>query len=448
VFVSSFNIGNAPDINNNNRLSGVAQGNKFANLIAAGGSYSSSLPLTNLPAGGGGGPSSPGGVTGGGVTGGAALIATIASVGINTDPVTGLRERTVNGPVADGTNGQLTVALNADGSYSVTAGASVAGNHIITLGASAAGGTDAVHLLAAAATDVAATSLAPLGGAPLTSNTVTVQPGSFSLVLGPEVPVNGGAATVVLYYTLSSTAGVNLAVLGFDGALAGETVSFSNPGASNLQAGSNKGLATSFTVNGGKIIPGFQLAVAAGSPAVTVTINRLTVASAGPLTDFALNPNATALSSDLSSLTGISGNVLGEAGTVGPTASTANNFSTAAGSGSMRLTGTGGIANAFVTVPVPQGEVALECYVQRVGTGTGALAMVLTDGAGTSINAFKPASSIPTTGWAKVTVSGTVTGGTTGFFVIQAAGFDVNVDDVAVRIITDKPEHFDADLLG
>lgn len=446
VFVSSFNIGNAPDINNNNRLANVAAGNKFANMIAAGGSFSSALPLTNLPAAGGGGAASPGGVTGGGVSGGAALIATIASVGITTDPVTGLRERTVNGPVAKGTNGQLTVALKADGTYSVTAGASVSGNSIVTLGASAAGGTDAVHLLAAAARDIAATSLAPLGGAALTSNTVTVQPGAFSLVLGPEVPVNGGAATVVLYYTLSSTAGANLAVLGFDGALDGSTVSFSNPGAANLQAGTNKGLATSFTVNGGKIIPGFQLANS-GSAAITVTINRFTVASAGPLTDFALNPNATALSSNLSSLTGISGDVLGT-GAKAPTASTANNFAAASGSGSMRLAGTGGVANGFVTVPVPQGEVALECYVQRVGAGSGTLAMVLTDGPGTSITAFKPASSIPETGWAKVTVSGTVTGGTTGFFVIQAAGFDVNVDDVAVRIITDKPEHFDADLLG
>lgn len=446
VFVSSFNIGNAPDINNNNRLSGVAQGNKFANLIAAGGSFSNSLPLTNLPAGGSGGPSSPGGVTGGGVTGGAALIATIASVGLNTDPVTGLRERTVNGPVASGTNGQLTVALKADGTYSVTAGASVAGNNIVTLGASAAGGTDAVHLLAAAARDVP---LAGFGG-----GTVTVAPGApAALLFDPSVsvPVNGGAATVVLYYTLSSTAGATLAVIGFDGAIAFQSVSFSNSGTANLQAGTNKGLATSFTVNSGSVIPAIQLNNSGSAP-ITLTINRLTVASAGPLTDFALNPNATAVSSNFGGglPAGIINDILG-AGAAPAAANAANNFSAASGSGSMRLAGAGGSSNASIIFAAPQGEVAAEAYVQRSGAASAdsALAMVITDGGATSISGFKPGGSIPETGWAKVTVSGTITGGAPStFLVIQAAGFNANVDDVSVRIINDKPEHFDADLLG
>jgi hypothetical protein len=446
VFVSAFNIGNAPDINNNNRLSGIAPGNQFANLISAGGSFSSSLPLSNLPqGGGGGGAGSPGGVTGGGVSGGAALIATIASVGLNTDPVSGLRERTVNGDIAAWTNGQLTIDFTADGNYTVTAGDSVAGNHIVTLGASAAGGTDAVHLLAAAATDVPLTNF---GG-----GTVTVAPGETNLMFDPAVsiPVNGGAATVVLNYNLSSKAGATLAVIGFDGAVAFQAVSFSNSGEANLQAGTNKNLATSFTVNSGSVIPAVQLNNAGSAP-ITLTINSIKVASAGPLTDFALNPNATVVTSDFGGRLpdGIINDILGSG--ADPAAFDAgNNFASALGEGSMKLAGAAGTSNASIIFAAPQGEVAAEAYVQRVGAASAdsALAMVITDGGATSISGFKPGGSIPETGWTKVTVSGTITGGSPqAFLVIQAAGFNANIDDVSVRVITDKPEHFDADLLG
>jgi hypothetical protein len=444
VFVSTFNIGNAPAINNNNRWSGVTGGNKFANMLAPGGTINSALPLTNLPSGGGSGPVSPGGVTGGGVTGGAALIATIASVGLNTDPVTGLRERTINGPVAAGSNGQLTVSLSADGTYSVVAGDNFSGNHIVTLGASSSGGTDAVHLLAAAATDV---DLTNFGG-----GTVTVPAGQSSLLFDPavSVPVNGDAATVVLYYTLSSTAGANLAVIGFDGAIAFQSVAFSNPGAANLEAGVNKGLATSFSVQSGSVIPAIQLNNAGTAP-LTLTINRLTVASAGPLTDFALNPNATAFVADFGGglPAGIINDILGS-GAAPAAANAANNFSSNSGSGSMALNGVGATSNATFGVAAAGGEVVAEAYVQRSGAADAgsALAVVITDGGATSISGFKPGESIPTTGWEKVTVSGTTSGALNGFLVIQAAGFNALVDDVTLRVLTDKPEHFDADLLG
>lgn len=442
VFVSTFNIGNAPAINNNNRWAGVDGGNKFANMLTPGGSFSSALPLTNLPEGGSG-TVSPGGSTGGGVTGGAALIATIASVGLDTESTTGLREVTVNGPVASGSNGDLSVELSADGSYTVTAGDAFSGNYIVTLGASAAGGTDAVHLLAAAATDV---DLTNFGG-----GSVTVAAGESSLLFDPAVSVSvGDAATVVLYYTLSSADGANLAVIGFDGAIAFQSVAFSNPGAANLEAGVNKGLATSFSVQSGAVIPAVQLYNGGTSP-ITLTINRLTVASAGPLTDFALNPNATAFAADFGGglPAGIVNDILGT-GAAAASAAAGNNFASANGEGSMALSGAGGTANATMGFAAAGGELVAEAYVQRSGDAAAdsALAMVITDGGATSISGFKPGGSLPTEGWEKVTVSGTTSAAFNGFLVIQAAGFDAVVDDVSVRVLTDAPEHFDADLLG
>ncbi len=435
VFVSTFNITNGPDINNNNRWVGVDGGNKFAQFLAPGGSFSSSVPLGNLPQGGGGGTGSPGGVTGGGVTGAAALIQTIASVGLTTDLVTGLRERTINGDVASGSNGQLTVELNADGSYTVTAGDNFSGNHIVTLGATAAG-TDAVHVLASAATELGA----PFVG----THTATADAPALVFGDGSPIPVSGSMATVTVYYQTSDANAV-IAAVGFDGALAGETVSFTNSSGAQIDAsGTVKGLATSFTVTSGSVIPAVQVASSGGS--VTVDVVRMTVASAGPLHDFALNPNHTVpLSVSADSTDGWIADILGS-GASGPAADSASNFASA---GSLALNGSGGIANAATQTLLPGGEVAAECYVQS-GGGEGAFALALTDGAGFSLQATKLPSQLPADGWQKVTVSGTVASGgvDAAFLVVQAAGFDALVDDVVVRAIDDKPEHFDADLLG
>jgi hypothetical protein len=416
-------------------VSGVAGGNRFAWFISPGDSFSSSVPLSNLPQGGG-----SGGGTGSGVTGGAALIQTIASVGINTDPVTGLRERVINGDVASGSNGGLTASLSPDGNYTVAASDSFVGNHIVTFGASGAGGTDAVHVLASSSVTL---------GAPIVG-THTVAPGESALVFDPalSVPVNGGAATVALYYNASSVDGVAIAAIGFDGALDSSTVAFSNSSGANLEAGAVKGLATSFTVTSGSIIPAVQV-FNGGSAAVTVEIVKAMVASAGPLHDFALNPNSTAAYNDFSAgIEGIVPDILG-AGAAAPAADGGNNFASGA-AGAMSLPGAGGFSNGSIITTSAVGEVAIEAYVQRVGAADAgsALALVATDGGATSISVFKPGSSVPEGSFMKVTGSGTVSAAGQIFLVIQAAGFNAIVDDVSLRSITDAPEHFDADLLG
>jgi len=451
VQVSTFLIGNGPKIDNNNRIAGVAGGNVFYNGIPVGGSVASVANLV-LPAIGGGG--SPGGASG------AALLTTIGEVTVATDATTGLRVRT-SAKQASGTGsatfGGLTATLGADGTYSLTAATGFASAYVVTFGAQNGVSKDGVHLVAAPAvvTTLDAASVSSIPGAPAATvayanGAATVSAGAGQSILvfaNAGVPV-GEYATVSLDYT--TNAAVNIAVIAFDGALAFQNVSYSNPSAGNIDTTGTKNLAVSVKSNAASVIPAFQV-FNGGTTAATVTISNLKTVNAAPLPNFALNPNAEAtlpVDGTVPNVTGWQGDILAQ-GATGPAASTANNFASAAGAGSMSLVGVGGVSNAAITVSLGVGSAVAECYVQRVGAADAgsALALVFTDGGANSFASFTPGATIPETGWLKVIASGTLSAGTTGFLVVQSAGATVNVDDVSVRIITDKDSYFDAGLL-
>jgi hypothetical protein len=422
VVVSSFRLGNRPAVDNNNRLAGVAGGNWFVNWLTPGSTFNSRLPLTGLPSGSG----TPGGVTGGGSTGGAgaALIATIANVGVNENPETGLRSRSINGSIATGAgsanSGSLTATLNADGSYSLVAGANYSGAQIVTLGARSGASVDAVHLLAAKATDV--TSLTTLEGTAVTlPGSVTVPAGAAVLAYGAAVPVNTNAQISLYANTPSAT--VNIAAIGFDGALAFQGVSYTNPGGSNIQASALKCYGTAIRTTSNSVLPAFQV-FNAGTAPVTVQIERLVVVDSGPLIDYAVNLNAVAalpVSGTIPDGNGWIPDILA-AGAKAPTASTANHF---VGGGSLSLDGTGSFANASVISALGQGTAVAEAWIQRVGAADAGsnFTLNLTDGGANSFQANTPGAAIPTTGWWKTQASGTLSAAAPQVFLtVQAAG--------------------------
>jgi hypothetical protein len=449
VYITQVNLGNDPMIDDNNRIVGMDGNNVFFNAIVPGQTVNSAKALTNLPQGGG----SPGGVTGG-----AALIATIGQVTLNQTE-TGLVQRS-SSVAAQGTGGTvsaggLTATLNADGTYSLAAANNFSGAWIVTLGASSGANVDAVHLLAAAAQavtlDAASVLAIPAGTNPQAQiaynngqAVVTAAAGQGILVVANNAATVGEYATVSLNYNASGP--VSIAVIGFDGGLDGSAVFFANPSGGNVATGVTKNLATSVRPVSGSVLAGFQI-VNAGSASATVTISNLVVASAGPVTNYALNPNAKAYDNSLVNTTGLLPDIAAS-GAKAPTASTENNFTSAAGAGSISLEGVGGsgIANAAAQVALGDGTAVGEAFVKRMGTAAAGsvLALVVTDGV-SQFGAFTPGGSVPET-FRKFICSGTYSAATTAFFVVQAAGFNAVVDDLSVRIVTDTDNMFDANL--
>ncbi len=454
VQVTDFLIGNAPAIDNNNRLAGVEAGNLFVNGIAPGSSVSSSVALGNLPEPGADG-------TPGGVTGAAALIATIGQVSLDVAP-TGLRQRSSE-VVASGAGevsaGGLTATLNADGTYSLAAGDDFEGAWIVTLGAQSGASADAAQLLAAAAVelDLAAEGdfiVQPPGtfdlSAPAFSETgiiVSAPQNQGALVIGPAVEVDG-ACTISLTYT-SDSADVAVASLAFDGELGPSTVAYTNASGSNIDTTGPKNIALSMISQSGTVFPGFQV-FNNGAAAASVTITSLSVIQAGPVVDYALNPNAVAMATHFPNIEGWTAFQQGADAPTAPEAGGENNFA-AEGSGSMELNGADGFANGFMQgVAIGAGSIVGECYVQRDGdAGAGsAFALVITDGAINNMTTFVAGDQIATDGWTKVICSGTNNADSANFVGAQFAGFNGYVDDLSVRVVDDRDSYFDANLLG
>lgn len=457
VQVSSFAIGNKPAVDNNNRIPGLAGGNIFFNALVPGTTVNSAVALTNLPSGGGGG-------TGGGATGAAALIATIGSVEM-AYAETGLRQvarKVVATGAGSASSGGLTATLNADGTYSLAAAANFAGTWIVSLGAQSGEGADGANLVAAQATAVAmdSTWLAmpagtfPQGNVAFANGaaTFTVDAGKGVLIASTAAVAAGAAGDTVSLVADYNTnnAGVNLALVAFDGAL-GAGTKFTNPTGSNLEANATKNVAISFVTQTGNVVPAIQV-FNGSAAAATVTVSNLKVVRAGAVVDYALDPNAAlALPVDgsLASVAGWGSDLLAQ-GAAGPVANTANHFTSAAGAGSMSLPGKGKIANAFIQVGLVKGTNVAECWVQRVGDADAgaAFVLVLTDGAATTAQSFVDGAAVPTASWAKVCAVATLGAPGTNFLLVQAAGLDALVDDVCVRVVDDKAEYFDAGLLG
>jgi len=427
VVVSSFVIGNGPAVDDNNRIAGKDGGNIFYNPLVSNGVIKSVVNLSGLPAVGGAGTPSAGTA--------AALLTSVASIDLSVAD-TNLLQVSRKVSTASG----LTPKLNKDGSYSVTAGANFTGTWLVTLGATDGASADAVHLLAAEAiaVDVKTFGQLPAGSQPqaqLANGVVTAGANAGVLAYGAPIVVGKAGDEVTLVADYTATADANIALVLFDGGL-GNILAYCNPKAPNIAIGKAKNLAMSMVTYTGTVIPAFQ--VVAGAAGATVTISNMAVVKAGPVTDYALNPNAVAFSSDLASIAGW-GPLDGKA----PVADTANNFS-AAGSGCIKLPGTGGFSNAMTTVALPQGTASAECFA-KVSSGTGTFALALTDGVSLSSVSFVGALG---SDWSKVVAVGTLGVAGNAYYVVQAAGFDALVDDVYVSIVNDQAAFADLSLLG
>jgi len=426
VVVSSFIIGNGPAVDDNNRIVGKDGGNIFYNPLVGGGVIKSKVNLTGLPAVAGAG--TPSGQTA------AALLTSVASIDAAFAD-TGLYQVSRKVSTASG----LTPKLNKDGSYTVTAGANFTGTWLVTLGATDGASADAVHLLAAEAVAVDVKTFTAIGAGTLpqaafANGVVTAAAGQGVLAFGAPIAVGKAGDVVSLVADYTATADANIALVLFDGAL-GNILAYCNPKAPNIATGVTKSLSMSMVTFTGTVIPAFQ--VVAGAAASTVTIANMAVVKAGPVTDYALNPNATAYDSDLASIAG-----WGPLDGTAPVADTANNF-TAAAAGCMKLPGTGGVSNALMTVALPGGTASAECFA-KVGAGTGTFAIALTDGGALSSVSFQTL----TANWARVIAVATPAKAQSAFLVVQAAGFDALVDDIYVSIVDDQAAFADLSLLG
>ena len=395
-------IGNAPSVNDNNRVVGLDGGNIYYNGLVPGGSVSSNVNL-GLPAGGGG--------TVGGGTGAAGLVVAIGTMD-GTVLAAGAGSASANG---------LSATLNADGSYSLSADASFSGAYIVGLGV----GTDAVPLMAAEAVAVDLVDGAFSPGASYSGGkaSVTVAPGAYTLVVANAAVAAGAAGnmvTVSLDYNTPSNA-ANIAVVGFDGGVAGNTVSYSNPGAPALAANVTKNIATSFVTQTGNVVAGFQV-LNAGTADLTVVIENLMVVKAGPVASFAMDSSDVALGA-------LGSNLFGEAGYADAVIS-GGNISIAASGGKT--------GNAFANVTVPKGEVAVSCKATASNAAAGAtLVLTLVDlGGGFSFASFVDETGI--TSESEVATSGTNSADSAAaIVVVQSTGGDVAITDLAVTAAVD-----------
>lgn len=445
-------LGNRPLVDDNNRIAGVDGGNAFFNALA--GTASSAQPLAGLDAFLGGGGGTPGGGTpGGGSPGGGALVAAVGTFDLVTTE-SGLRVRDAAESLGSGdgavTAGGVTATVNADGSYSLEAGDGFDEPVVVSLGASGAS-MDIVQVVAAPAVE------ASLGDDAWTVNSgnvslgdtieATVGPGETAQVQHAPVELDTEYVTFVAHYSADVASNVRLALVSIEGS---GSFHFSQSGDAALSTSGMKEMAVTYRHFGGPINPQIQVDNVGDSGSATVTIHSFYVVPARPLTDYALNPNATldvgADGSMAEGLGGWSGDPLGSGATGPELTGDANNFMTPTSAGAALLAGADGVANMGVVTPLPTGTYTAEVYAQPVA-GEGSFFLVVTDGAANTVASVVPSAAMAD-GWNKVTVSSTAAESAGAFFVLQSAGADVNVDDAKIRIIDEEPFLFDARLAG
>jgi hypothetical protein len=407
LLVSANKFANRPAIDNNNRLVGVAGGNAFVNLIPAGQSVTSAMPLGN---------------PGGSGTGGGALTTAIGEVSLSSD---GVWRKRSSGP-ATGTG--ITASVDASGNYTISAAAGASASIVSIVSA----GADVVQVLAAPATSV---------GAPIVGTHTVAANGGVAFLVGTEaIAVADEYVQLSITYNASSVNGVAIAPVGFDGGVVGNNMNYTNPSGGQLQAGVAKNLATSVKSLSGSVTPAVQI-FNGGTAAVTVNITRCVVGQARNLVDYAINPNSILASHNLDSIDGLIADIAAQ-GAAGPT-----DEGDVIG---LAAPGANDIANASIIDGQAVGTVVAEVFVQKVGAGSGTFVLNVTDGAGVSYAMFVPGDSIPTTGWLKVQATGTVsTGAGPLIATMQAAGgLSVLCDDLSLRNIQQADNQYDANLIG
>jgi hypothetical protein len=368
---------------------------------------------------------------------------------------------------------ELTATIQSSGAYTLTAGANIDGDYIVTFGAKSGDILDAVHMVAAEATNVdlsAAAAFATLPAGSFQPGTVTFGANGITVVAAPQqgsliistTPIAVGEEATI-QAEITNAAGAVTAVVGFDaagiGTLNPNALSYTNPSGPNVQAGVAKNVATIIRATSGSVLPAIQVfnSNAAGGASITVTISKLSVIQAGSLDEYALNPNAKADLGVNGAVAGVAGwgsDIAGQ-GAAAPTLDTTNHFANGASAGSLKLAGTTAtnalkIAQAFTTATAGPGTVTGEAYIRRVGAaGTGSnFTLILTDGGANAFASVNDGASIPTDSWRSVEVSSTLSAQASLFFVVQALNVDVLVDDFNVWVIDDEDGLFDEDLLG
>lgn len=424
-------IGDRPFIDGNNRIAGMSDTNMYFNPLA--GDLSGSLSGIGAFLAGG----TPGGGTpGGGTPGGGALIVAIGSFDLDVTE-SGLRSRvatTLDSGAGSASASGITATLNSDGSYSITGTAEAP--VVVSLGASGGVGTDVVQMAVAPAVD---------GTPGLSGTTADVAAGGQAQITHPPVP-SAEYVTFTLNYTTTSTA-VKIALIGIED---NGAFHFAQSGGAVLEAGGTKQLAATFRTAGGSTIsPIVQVDGVPG--AGVVTVESFLVSYAPPLTDWAINANASvdlpADGSMAEGLTGWAGDILGQ-GEGGPSASETENFVTPTSAGSALLSAVGGVANMGVVPALSAGTYTAEVYVSKVSGDAGSFFLVVTDGGDNAVASVIPSAVIPTDAWHLASVSGTASDTAAAFFVLQAADTEVIVDDAIIRVIDDLDTFFDADLAG
>ena len=393
VQVSSFRIQNIPAIDNNNRIAGVAAGNVFLNGIVPGKSVASVEALTLA-----GGAKLSSALTGGSATGSAALIATIGEVKVSYG-ATGLYERTCT-VLAEGVKGVasfggLKATLKDDGTYTLAADSTFVGPYVVTLGVAGGNSADAVHVLAAKATNVALTAdkytaIAAGGGSypqakidfAADAITVTAEKGQAILVVANAGVAVPDFATVSINYSADKAA-ASVAVIGFDAKaianIAGNKLSYDLLTGAAIEAGKVKNAAVTAKVKSGSVLPAFQV-YNPGETTLIVKISSIQVIAAAPLVDYAINPNAaadTAVPGDLSSIAGLGPVNGGAAGT----ADSSNHFASANGAGCLKLTAGATATNMLIPASnVDAGSFTTEAFVKKVASTAGTFFLHTTDG--------------------------------------------------------------------
>lgn len=441
IIYASTVLGNRPFIDDNNRIASMAGGNMFLNALVPGTSVSSSLPLTGIGAileAGGANGVTPGGVT----PAGGALIAAIGDIDMAWTESGLLVTDKFAVAVGDGSASYdgLSVSVNADGSYTISADADFDEWYYVTVGADAGSFLDVVQMIAAPATQV--------GG----SQTVNVAPGATESIALEGVDVSGlvsDGLTLIANYSTDS-ADVKIAVIGIED---NGSFHFAQPGGANLSTSGSRDIAVTFATTGGAVSPMIQIDNLGGS-AATVTINSVLAVDGPFLTDVGTNPNASlALGADGSmadGLAGWNGDVLGQGEGSPSLVAGENNFNTPTSAGAALLAGAqhgSGVANMGIISTLTTGTYTAEAFVKNAG-GEGSFFLVVTDGGPNTAASVVPSAAISSDEWQWVAVSttGVETGG--AFVVLQAAGCDILVDDVRIAVIDEHDTFFDARLAG
>lgn len=384
VMVAQADIANAPAVDDNNRIVGMDGGNIFFNAMVPEADAVQSNANLGLPAGGG----TPAGGTG-------------AVVYIDG--------------VMSASEGGLTFTLNEDGSYSIYADAAFDGVSTVVVGAAGEG----TRLLAAAATAVE-----------LPKMEITVAPGAADLVIGAEAVAAGEAGDgVTVQATYNASGPATIAIIGFDGGIAGNTVNYANQAAGDVAAGVDKSIATSFTTLTGSVVPAVQV-YNGGDADVTVVVSDVVVVKAGSVVDYALEQGSVEVGDAFAA------DLLGNA----PGAVTEID-------GGVNLAGSGGASNAYATIALGAGTSKASATVAADGADAAStLVLIMTNGV-SEFASFVPGSSLA--GGVDISIAATYSAAQPVVYLLaQAAGFDADVTNIQVMNVADASAVNDLASLG